>query len=128
MSKVISDYKLYRVKKSKAPIEVGVRVLHSQVGATAVRIGTRTPLNDDADGDPDRWKSEWRFSPGTGQEVAGKLLFITTAVTDVRKETDKTGVSYQFAGGVDSFNCTLEAAVDEAGGVVIYQLTVDFYA
>ena len=127
MSKVVADYKRYRVKAT-AKINVAVQILHGQVGATVARIGTKDLLHEDPHSDPKRWKDKWQFSPGSGSQVAGKMLFITTAVADVRKETDATGVSYQLTGGPDAFAWRFETSVDEAGGMVINQMTVDFYA
>jgi hypothetical protein len=127
MSKVAADYKRYRVTGAATPVKVVVQVLHGQVGATAARIGATDLVRDDPHGDRKRWKDKWQFSPGSGKAVAGKMLFITTAVADVRKETDATGVAYQLSGGPDGFAWRLETSVDEAGGVVIYQMTVDFY-
>lgn len=127
MSKVVADYKRYRVN-STANVNVAVQILYGQVGATVARIGTKDLVHEDPHSDPKRWKDKWQFSPGSGSAVAGKMLFITTAVADVRKETDATGVSYQLTGGPDTFAWKFETSVDEAGGMVIYQMTVDFYA
>lgn len=129
MSTTVSDYRFYKVRSSDSPVSVKVSTEFAQVGATTAWIGTRQLANDDENSDRKKWKQEWAFADvGTGKDLAGKLMLITTAVADVRKETDKTGVTYEITGGVDPFTFTLEAPVDQPGGLVLYHVTLDFRA
>ncbi len=127
MSKTISDYRFYTVKRSAAPVTVKVSTGYAQVGATTAWIGKRQLANEDENSDRKKWKQEWEFDDiGNGKDLDGKLMFITTAVADVQKETDKTSVTYQITGGVDPFTFTLEVPVDQPGGLVLYHVTIDF--
>ena len=118
MSKTVSDFRFYTVRRTATPVTVKVSTEFAQVGATTAWIGKRHLANEDENSDRKKWKQEWLFDDlGSGKDLDGKLMFITTAVADVRKETDKTGVTY-----------VIEAPVDEPGGLVLYHVTLDFRA
>ena len=57
---------------------------------------------------------------GTGSDLRGRRLRVTTAVTDTNPATNHTSVTYQLTGGAADRTVTSEYTVSSAGGTVDY--------
>ena len=70
MSKTVSDFRFYTVRRTATPVTVKVSTEFAQVGATTAWIGKRHLANEDENSDRKKWKQEWLFDDlGSGKEL-----------------------------------------------------------
>ncbi|MEW5925778.1 MAG: hypothetical protein AB1746_17495 [Candidatus Zixiibacteriota bacterium] len=110
--------KIYRVKPS-SEIKLVITIGHGQDSFSTVYL------------EGDKIVSEKRRSfevvlPVPGKDLKGKMLFCSTTVIDIVKETNLTSVAYELSGGKQDFKQSLEESVDKEHGVKHYVATFLF--
>ncbi len=112
--------KVYRVKDSEDEVSITIKIGHGQNAATSIFLGgteLRSELRDDV----------IELHVGKGKDIKNKSLYCTTTVTDVRRETNETSVTYKLTGGVNTFENTYSETVDNEGETVSYMATFYFF-
>lgn len=107
--------KLYRVAESSSLV-LRLTVGHGQPAVTDVSLENKELVR----------RAEGNLElpiPGSGAELKGKKLLCTTIVTDIRKETDQTSVTYELLGGQSVFRHSLEETSTGDGSVVFFTAT-----
>ncbi|HEX4875687.1 MAG TPA: hypothetical protein VFV31_03390 [Chitinophagaceae bacterium] len=71
-------------------------------------------------------KGDIEMMVGTNQELAGKVLDITTTVLDLSRETNKTEVTVSLTGGIAEREYFLNEEVKNEGDLVPYSMIFRF--
>jgi hypothetical protein len=104
--------KVYRVRKNDVVI-LRISIGFAQVGVTTVF------LDNEMLAENRRNSFEVKLNK-PGESLGGKTLMCSTIVTDVRRETNETSVTYELIGGVIAQKHTLQDSVESEGDVIIY--------
>jgi hypothetical protein len=117
MSTVLS--KFFRVRPEDQ-IFLKITIGHAQIGTTMVSLAGEQLASDQRD--------SFKIAlPKDGKELAGKSLFCSTIVTDVRSETNQTSVTYELIGGENPWKQTLSETVESENDSIFYVATIKFY-
>lgn len=67
------------------------------------------------------------YPVGENRNVANKFLNITTIVTDVSQNHNRTGINFSIRGGRNPYNYALSKVVVNQGDSVAYKIEIFFY-
>nr|WP_068891153.1 hypothetical protein [Pedobacter panaciterrae] len=67
------------------------------------------------------------FSIGRNSAIVNRFLNITTIVTDVSQDHNRTGIDFSIKGGVNLYHCALSKQVSNQGDSVGYKIEIFFY-
>jgi len=67
------------------------------------------------------------FSIGKNKAIVNRFLNITTIVTDVNTEHNRTGIDFSIRGGVSPYHYVLSKQVINQGDSVAYKIEIFFY-
>ena len=67
------------------------------------------------------------FSVGRNKSIVNRFLNITTIVTDVNTEHNRTGIDFSITGGVNPYHYALSKQVINQGDSVGYKIEIFFY-
>jgi hypothetical protein len=108
----------YQITEGK-PLTLKITIGYGQAGVTSVYLNRKALANNR--------KDSFELPIASGEPLKGNTLYCFTTVTDIRKETDRTGVMYELQGGVADFKQVLEEGVKGAGATYSYMAAFDFY-
>lgn len=109
----------YKVREADELI-IKLVIGYGQLAATTISIGGHYLASAEA-------KSTIEVKiPKKGKELVKHVLACTSTVKDVQDITDKTSITYSLTGGPEKFEKTLNAVVEENGGVLNYRVEFDF--
>jgi len=109
--KTVSYESNYKVGEGDVQLEVIIG--DGQFGSTLVMIGA----------DELEQVHDFKRVLGKGPDLAGKIVSITSIVTDTNVQTNKTSVTYRLAGGPTPLEHTLAFTVDNERDSVDYEAT-----
>ena len=98
-----------------ADVFLSLAIGEGQFGTSDVTIGATNVLRSSG--------SIGRLRIGSGANVKGKTLKVTSVVSDVSTMTDKMSVTYQLSGGEASKAITARGKVNRAGAMLIFDAT-----
>lgn len=67
------------------------------------------------------------FSVGKNKAIVNRFLNITTIVTDVNQDHNRTGIDFSIKGGVSPYHYVLSKQVINQGDSVAYKIEIFFY-
>ena len=67
------------------------------------------------------------FSIGRNKAIVNRFLNITTIVTDVSQDHNRTGIDFSIRGGVSPYHYVLSKQVINQGDSVAYKIEIFFY-
>jgi uncharacterized protein with LGFP repeats len=117
MSNTLS--KAYQVPKDETEIKLTVSIGEAQLGVTSVNLENDLIVNNQV--------GTVRIIIGRAETLAGKSLYCSSTVTDVRTETNRTSITYMLEGGPNVYENTLQETVNNEGDVVRYNASFFFF-
>ncbi len=111
--------KLYRVQ-DQDNLSLVITVGEAQKGTTSIYLDAEELASSDKN-------ARIKRVLGLGSKLKDKVLYCLTIVADIRRETNKTSVTYELTGGQTPFKQSLEESTESHGDVVFYTAIFHFY-